>query len=118
MDKDTREIVSVYIGDRGKESARELWLSLPAQYRESAIAYTDFWESYSSAFPKKRHRAVGKESGKTNHIERFNCTLRQRVPRLVRDSLSFSKNLDNPIGAIFYFIHHYNATLRHNICRG
>jgi hypothetical protein len=40
------------------------------------------------------------------------------VPRLVRDSLSFSKNLDNPIGAIFYFIHHYNATLRHNICRG
>lgn len=42
MDKDTREIVSVYIGDRSKDSANELWLSLPVQYRESAIAYTDF----------------------------------------------------------------------------
>jgi hypothetical protein len=40
------------------------------------------------------------------------------VSRLVRDSLSFSKKLDNHIGAIFYFIHHYNATLRHNMCCG
>jgi len=81
MDRDTREIVGVYIGDRSKESAKELWLSLPAQYQASAIAYTDFWEAYASSFPKHRHRAVGKESGKTNHIERFNCTLRQRVSR-------------------------------------
>ena len=118
MDKGTREIVSVYIGDRSKDSANELWLSLPGQYREDAIAYADFWESYSSVFPKDRHRAVGKESGKTNHIERFNCTLRQRVSRLVRESLSFSKKLDNHIGAIFYFIRHYNATLRANMCHG
>ena len=27
--------------------------------------------------PTKRHKAVGKESGKTNHIERFNNTMRQ-----------------------------------------
>jgi len=42
----------------------------------------------------------------------LNCTLRQRVSRLVRKTLSFSKKLENHIGAIFYFIHHYNATLR------
>jgi IS1 family transposase len=112
LDKDTREIVGVYIGDRSENSANELWLSLPGQYRENAIAYTDFWEAYSSAFPKGRHRAVGKESGMTNHIERFNCTLRQRVSRLVRKSLSFSKKLENHIGAIFYFVHHYNAMRR------
>jgi insertion element IS1 protein InsB len=54
---------------------------------------------------------VGKESGKTNKIERFNGTLRQRVSRLVREALSFSKKLENPIGAIWYFVHYYNKTL-------
>ncbi|HEY9821092.1 MAG TPA: IS1 family transposase, partial [Candidatus Sericytochromatia bacterium] len=43
--------------------------------------------------------------------ERFNCTLRQRISRLVRKTLSFSKKLDNHLGAIWYFIHHYNASL-------
>ncbi|WP_242471088.1 IS1 family transposase, partial [Thiocystis violacea] len=57
-----------------------------------------------------RHYAVGKESGKTNHIERYNGTLRQRISRLVRKALSFSKKLQNHIGAIWYFVHHYNST--------
>jgi hypothetical protein len=43
--------------------------------------------------------------------ERFNNTLRQRVSRLVRKTLSFFKSLENHIGAIGYFIHHYNASL-------
>jgi IS1 transposase len=41
---------------------------------------------------------------KTNHVERFNYTLRQRVSRLVRATLSFSKKLAHHIGAIKYFI--------------
>jgi insertion element IS1 protein InsB len=44
----------------------------------------------------------------SNHIERFNNTLRQRVSRLVRETLSFSKKLVNHIGAIKMFICHYN----------
>jgi IS1 family transposase len=55
---------------------------------------------------------VGKETGKTRYIERFNHTLRQRVGRLVRKTLSFSKKLSNHIGAIWYFVHHDNASLR------
>ena len=27
-------------------------------------------------FPKTRHHPIGKETGQTSHIERFNCTLR------------------------------------------
>ncbi len=74
-------------------------------------AYTDFWQAYKTVIPHKRHRAVGKETGLTNHIERLNNTFRQRVSRLVRSSLSFSKKLNNHIGAIWYFIHGYNAEL-------
>jgi IS1 family transposase len=34
---------------------------------------------------------VGKETGETAHIERLNNTWRQRLSRLVRQTLSFSK---------------------------
>jgi insertion element IS1 protein InsB len=76
------------------------------------VSYTDFWEAYEAVFPLKRRLPVGKETGKTRSIERFNCTLRQRISRLVRKTLSFSKKIENPVGAIWYFIHYYNATLR------
>jgi insertion element IS1 protein InsB len=76
-----------------------------------AIAYTDFWAAYAAVLPSKRHRAMGKETRKTSYIERLNNTLRQRVSRLVRKTLSFSKSLENHIGVIWYFIHHYNASL-------
>ena len=59
-------------------------------------------------------RSVPKARGHTNAVERFNCTLRQRVSRLVRLSLLFSKKLANHIGAIKYFICHYNQeVMRH-----
>jgi len=34
---------------------------------------------------------VGKETGETAHVERLNNTVRQRLSRLVRRTLSFSK---------------------------
>jgi len=58
------------IGSRTKATARKLWASLPAIYRQRAVCYTDFWDSYAAILPSKRHRACGKESGQTNHIER------------------------------------------------
>jgi insertion element IS1 protein InsB len=112
LDQKTREIVGLSIRDRSKKSASELWQSLPPVYRQCAACYTDFWESYSEMLPFKRHRPVGKESGKTSHIERLNNTLGQQISRLVRKTLSFSKKLQNHIGAIFNFVHHYNSCIR------
>ena len=95
MDAHTREIIGLHVGERSAKSARALWQSLPGVYRQCAVIYTDYWESYACVLPSKRHRAVGKESGRTSYIERLNCTLRHRVSRLVRKSLSFSKKLEN-----------------------
>ncbi|MET0034179.1 MAG: IS1 family transposase, partial [Limnospira maxima] len=50
-------------------------------------------------------------ANKVLYIKRFNNTLRQPVSRLVPKTLSFSKCLQNHIGGIWYFIHHYNASL-------
>jgi insertion element IS1 protein InsB len=100
IDAKTREIVGVYIGARDEGAALELWKSLPPVYRQCAVAYTDFWAAYGAVLPSKRHQAVGKETGKTSYIERFNNTLRPRVSRLVRKTLSFSQSLENHIGAV------------------
>lgn len=111
LDRDTRKIVGLYIGDRTQKGAKGLWDSIPLEYKENSFFYTDFWESYNSILPEQRNQSVGKETGLTNHIERFNNTMRQRCSRLVRKTLSFSKKVSNHIGAIWYFIHHYNETL-------
>jgi insertion element IS1 protein InsB len=111
IDADTREIIGVFVGESSSQSAKKLWEFLPAVYRQCAMCYTDFWEAYKQVLPSKRHRAVGKETGKTSYIERFNNTLRQRVGRLVRKTLSFSRKLSNHIGAVWYFVHDYNASL-------
>jgi IS1 family transposase len=62
-------------------------------------------------FPNSRYHAVGKETGQTNHIERFNGTLRRRISRVVRTTWSCSKKFSSHLGTIWYFIHHYNAAI-------
>ena len=93
IDYDTKEIVGAYLGKRDTSGAQGLWDSLPPVYRQCAMTYTDFWGAYNVIFPSSRHKAVGKETGLTNHIERLNNTFRQRISRLVRKTLSFSKLL-------------------------
>ncbi len=110
MDATTRQIIAFHVGDRRGESGKALWANIPMVYREQATFHTDQYEVYRGVIPAEQHRAITKKARKTNHIERFNNTLRQRVSRLVRDTLSFSKKLVNHIGAIKYFICHYNLT--------
>jgi insertion element IS1 protein InsB len=83
-------------------------VNLPAAYREQATFYTDQYEIDNGVIPAAPHKAITKKGRKTNHIERFNNTWRQRVSRVVRDPLAFSQKLAHHSGAIKYFICHYN----------
>jgi IS1 family transposase/transposase-like protein len=111
IDSQTRRALAFHVGDRSQKSAHKLWDRLPAEYRQNATFWTDGYSSYQGVIPASQHRVVTKASRQTNHIERLNCTLRQRVSRLVRATLCFSKKLDNHIGAIKYFLSHYNLEL-------
>ena len=111
LDAETRQVVAMVAGDRSEATAQCLWDDLPDEYRDRAILCTDFWSAYVGAVPAERHVAAGKEEGPTNHVERFWCTLRQRCARVVRKTLSFSKCALNHIGALRYFIRHYNESL-------
>jgi len=110
MDATTRQVIAFYIGDRSRRSAKRLWAKISQVYRQQATFYTDQYVVYEGVIPAAQHKPISKLARKTNHIERFNNTLRQRVSRLVRETLSFSKKLAHHIGAIKYFICHYNLT--------
>ena len=86
----TRQVVSWFAGACSADSCRQLWDGIPQAYR-CAQTYSDFWQAYQRVFGEN-HQSVSKETGETAHIERWNNTLRQRLARFVRKSLSFSKN--------------------------
>jgi insertion element IS1 protein InsB len=86
----TRQIVGYVIGDRSETTCRQLWQSIPDTYKH-CFTYSDFWEAYANVFPEESHQCVGKQSGQTNHMERWNNTLRQWNARYTRKTLSFSK---------------------------
>ena len=106
----TRQVVAYVIGDRSRATCQKLWQQIPAAYR-SAHCYSDFWEAYRLVIPTRQHTAAGKETGLTAHVERWNNTLRQRLGRFVRKSLSFSKSdLMHDI-CLRLFLHDYNRLL-------
>ena len=108
LDSHTRQIIAFYVGDRGQQSAEKLWEMVPNIYKKDARFHTDSWDAYKQVIPEHQHFV---SHSQTFYIERFNCTLRQRVSRLVRLSLSFSKKIEDHILAIRYFIYHYNKAL-------
>ena len=99
-----------HVGDRGRDSAEALWANIPLIYREQVTFHTDQYDAYTGVMPTEGHQAITKKARKTNHIERCNNTLRQRMSRLVCDTLSFSKKLANHIGAITYCMCSYHLT--------
>ena len=67
-----------------------LWDKVPEAYKNTTC-YSDLWDAYHKVMPPEQHHPCPKQEGQTNHMERFNLTLRQKVSRLVRKSLFFSK---------------------------
>ena len=103
----TRQIVAYTLGDRSTQTCQELYNKLPDAYRHCKT-YSDFWDAYKAVFPTDTHQALGKEAGQTNHVERWNNTLRQRMARYVRKTLSFSKSLTSHHLFVKWFVFHYN----------
>jgi insertion element IS1 protein InsB len=104
----TRQVLAYAIGDRGERTCRRLWERIPESYK-GGCCYSDFWETYRAVIPGECHEAVGKESGELAHVERWNNTLRQRLARFVRKTLSFSKSDEMHEVCLKLFLHCYNA---------
>jgi insertion element IS1 protein InsB len=105
--RQTLQVVASVVGDRSAQTCRRLREATPEAFRR-AHCYTDLWEAYSKVLPPGQHTAVGKESGQTAHVERWDLTLRQRLARFVRRTLSCSKSSRMHEACLQLFIHRYN----------
>jgi insertion element IS1 protein InsB len=103
----TRQVVAYAVGDRSKNTCQKLWDAIPEEYR-TGHCFSDFWSAYQAIIPEEQLTQVGKETGETAHVERWNNTLRQRNGRFVRDTLSFSKTVVMHISCLALFLHRYN----------
>lgn len=105
----TKLVVGFHIGGRDKEGALGLYLSLPESLQGKSLVLTDDLSAYNDIFPRGQLQKEGKKN--TTLIERLNNTIRQRVSKLVRKTLSFSKKWDNHYLAIKYFLVNYNLDI-------
>jgi insertion element IS1 protein InsB len=105
--RQTRQVVAYAIGKRSKKTCQRLWEAIPQAYRQGHCL-TDFLNIDACVIPKEQHVAVGKETGETAHVERWNNTLRQRLARFVRMALSFSKSEVMHEACLLLFLHRYN----------
>jgi IS1 family transposase len=103
----TRQVVAYAVGDRSKKTCQRLWETIPDLSR-TGHCFTDFWAAYQAVIPEEQHIAVGKETGQTAHVERWNNTLRQRLARFVRMTLSFSKSVVMHEACLLLFLHRYH----------
>lgn len=103
----TRQVVAYVLGNRSKQTCQRLWENIPSAYRQGHC-FTDFWAAYAAVIPSEQHTAVGKETGETAHVERWNNTLRQRLARFARMTLSFSKSVVMHEACLLLFLNRYN----------
>ena len=87
MDKRTGKIVSVAVGRRNQKTIRQVTDTLH-QFSPKRIV-TDGWNGYATLVPKAIHKIT--EFG-INRLERLHLNLRQRLKRLSRKTMSWSKS--------------------------
>src|SRR6266566_5790027 len=104
----TRQVVAYAVGDRSEKTGQKLWEAITQRISCRALLYRFLGRLSGSYSQREQHTAVGKETGETAHVERWNNTLRQRLARFVRKTLSFSKSMFMHDACLRLFLHRYN----------
>jgi IS1 family transposase len=86
LNRRTKQVVAFRIGRRTKRHLKNLVDTVLSTMPNTI--YTDCLNIYKHIIPAKLHSV---KRGGINHIERFHLSLRQKLKRLCRRSLAFSK---------------------------
>jgi insertion element IS1 protein InsB len=100
----TPQLIALHVGDRCRESAKELGTDIPVVHLEQASSHPAQEEAYIGVIPTEPHSAMTKQARKPKHRDRWHYTLRPRLSCLVGEPWPFSKKQANRLGAIRYFI--------------
>lgn len=103
----TRQVIAYICGQRNDKKCTDI----PSSYFNLATC-SDYWSSYAEVFDSNTHRFVGKHTGLTNLVERFNATFRNRLGHFKRKTLGFSKNRENHEVVLHIFLLKYNQDMR------
>jgi insertion element IS1 protein InsB len=60
LERRTRQIIALHIGDRSQHSALAGWAKAPLIIKAQALVLTDCWDAYAIAIPSNRHVACEK----------------------------------------------------------
>ncbi len=112
LSRKTRQVIAWVIGSRSSRTFKRLLKKMPPEYLKLQ-SYSDHWKSYRMLLAKGNHKMTDKKEGQTCHIERWNCTLRQRMSGFVRKSLAFSKKIRYHQMATKLFVWFYNTEIGH-----
>lgn len=96
-----KQVLAMHFGRRSKADLAAILEQLPDRLRHNCQFATDHFESYYQLIPPEQHKP---SKAYTYFIEGYFAGVRARVSRLVRKALSFSKDLDNHVAAIRYFV--------------
>lgn len=75
LDRNSRQVVALFVGDRSAKGALGLWRAIPERYRQQATFYTDDW-------PLRRRMPTSKLFLPTN----TNLVKLKKIPTMWKDS--------------------------------
>ena len=106
----TRQVIAYVCGRCNDKTCTDLRCRIPIACFNLATC-SDYWSSYAEVFDPNTHRSVGKHTGLTNYVERFNTILRNRLGRFTRKTLGFSKKKANHEAVLHMFLLKYNQDM-------
>ena len=62
LDATTRQVIAFHVGDRSRQSAKQLWQNIPEVYPHHATFHTDLYAVYPGVIPPAQHRAISKQA--------------------------------------------------------
>jgi insertion element IS1 protein InsB len=110
--RETRQVVAFVMGDRSGATCERLWRAIPESYKE-ATWLQRLLGGLPAGDPRRAARGYW-QGGRRDfpHVERWINTLRQRLSRFVRKTLSFSKSRQMHHCCLKLFIYRYNLERR------
>ena len=75
------------------------------------MCLTDLVSVSAAVIAEEQHSAVGKETGETAQVERWNTTLRKPLARFARMTLSFSRSAVMHEVCLLLFLYRYNLLM-------
>lgn len=104
-------MVAYVCGQRNDKTCTDLRCCIPTEYFNLATC-SDYWSSYAEVFDPDTHPSVGKHTGLSNHVERFNASLRNRLGPFYTKNVELFQKQRKSRSSLAYVLLKYNQDMK------